>query len=164
MLGQVLAEAGLDSGLEVSWLPSYGPEMRSGTSNCHVRISDQIIDTPLVNTPNVLLALNEPSLRKFIDIVECGGWIFYNGPALPEGLHRDDVHIVAQPFAEIADHAGDAKAANMVMLGALLEATHCLEPERIDSALKRVVKTQRWLDLDRAAIAKGREILQGCAV
>src|SRR5271157_1646301 len=69
MLGEVLAEAGLDAGYEVSWLPSYGPEMRSGTSNCHVRIGSDTVDSPLVSRPNVLLAMNEPSLRKFLSNV-----------------------------------------------------------------------------------------------
>ena len=78
MLGEVLAEAGLEAGYEVSWLPSYGPEMRSGTSNCHVRLSSEPIDSPLVSRPNVLLALNEPSLRKFLPAVEPGGLVLYN--------------------------------------------------------------------------------------
>src|SRR5205085_5828942 len=112
MLGQVLAEAGLHAGLEVSWLPSYGPEMRSGTSNCHVRLSHKPIDTPLVSRPDILLALNEPSLCKFVDSVETGGWILYNGSELPAGVHRSDVHFIAKPFAEIADQVGDARAGN----------------------------------------------------
>ena len=158
LLGQILAEAGMDSGLEVSWLPSYGPEMRSGTSNCHVRIASHTIDSPLVTRPNVLMAMNEPSLRKFIDSVERSGWVLYNGHELPEGVHRDDVHFIVQPFAEIADQAGAAKAANIVMLGALMEATGCLDPEKVDGALQRLVKTQKWLDLDRAALVRGREV------
>src|ERR1022692_2450606 len=79
LLGEVLAEAGLDAGLEVSWLPSYGPEIRSGTSNCHVRLAGRPIDSPLVVQPNVLLAMNEPSLRKFYASVHPDGWILYNG-------------------------------------------------------------------------------------
>jgi 2-oxoisovalerate ferredoxin oxidoreductase beta subunit len=157
MLGQVLAEAGLDAGLEISWLPSYGPEMRSGTSNCHVRISTRPIDSPLVTNPNILFALNEPSLRKFIDSVDHNGWVFYNGSALPEGVFREDVHFVIRPFAELADQVGDARAANMVMLGAMLAATGALDGERIDGALRRLVKTERWLELDRAALARGRK-------
>ncbi len=159
MLGEVLAEAGLEAGLEVSWLPSYGPEMRSGTSNCHVRISNNEIDTPLVSQPDVLLALNEPSLRKFIGSVERGGFVLYNGASVPPDIDRPDVHWVVKPFAEVADQMGGAKAANIVMLGALLAATDCLPPEAIDAALRRLVKSQRWLDLDRVALAKGRELL-----
>ncbi len=157
MLGQVLAEAGLDAGMHVSWLPSYGPEMRSGTSNCHVRISHKAIGSPVVTKPNILLAMNEPSLRKFVETVEPGGWVLYNGDVLPEGISRPGVHLIVKPFNELADHVGDARAANIVMLGTLLEATGMLSAESIEAALKRLVKTERWLDLDRKALAKGRE-------
>src|SRR5579863_570297 len=98
LLGEVLAEAGLDAGLEVSWLPSYGPEMRSGTSNCHVRIARELIDSPLVAAPNILVAMNEPSLRKFDKSVRAGGWIIYNGEVFPEECVREDVHVLALPF------------------------------------------------------------------
>ena len=91
MLGEVLAEAGLEAGYEVSWLPSYGPEMRSGTSNCHVRLANHAIDSPLVSRPNVLLALNEPSLRKFLPAVEAGGIVLYNGSEIPADCVRRDV-------------------------------------------------------------------------
>ncbi len=97
LLGEVLAEAGLDAGLEVSWLPSYGPEMRSGTSNCHVRLSRQTIDSPLVTAPNVLVAMNEPSLRKFDKSVRAGGWVIYNGDEFPADCARDGVHVLAAP-------------------------------------------------------------------
>ena len=157
MLGEVLAEAGLESGYEVSWLPSYGPEMRSGTSNCHVRLSSDAIDSPLVSRPNVLLALNEPSLRKFLHAVEPGGIILYNSEQLPEDCARPDVRTVTMPFTELADQLGNSKAANIVMLGALLEATDLLDQERVTGALRRKVKSQRWFELDLAALAKGRE-------
>lgn len=158
MLGEVLAEAGLDAGLEVSWLPSYGPEMRSGTSNCHVRLASTPIDSPLVSRPNALVALNEPSLRKFLASVEAGGWALYNAPSLPEGCERADVHPIVQPFTQLADELGDARAGNMVMLGALLEATGMLSAEYILTALARLVKSARWLEIDRQALARGREL------
>jgi len=161
MLGEVIAEAGLAAGLEVSWLPSYGPEMRSGTSHCHVRVSSERIDSPLISRPNVLFAMNEPSLRKFLASVEPGGWVLYNGPALPEGIEREDVHFIVQPFAALADSIGAARAANMVMLGALVEATGILEQQFIDSALHRLVKSGRWLELDEKALACGREAVAG---
>jgi 2-oxoisovalerate ferredoxin oxidoreductase beta subunit len=156
MLGEVLAEAGLDEGLEVSWLPSYGPEMRSGTSNCHVRLSSRPLDSPLVSRPNVLLALNEPSLHKFAASVEPGGWILYNGVELPESV-PSHCRVMALPFTSLADELGDARAGNMVMLGALLEATRCLSDAAAGRALERIVKGAKWLDLDRRAIAAGRE-------
>ena len=157
MLGDVLAEAGLDAGYQVSWLPSYGPEMRSGTSNCHVRIGSEPVDSPLVSRPNILIAMNEPSLHKFIAAVEPGGIVLYNEEQLPEGCSRPDVRFVTANFTSIADHLGSAKAANMVMLGALLEATGILEEAFVAGAIKRRVKTQRWFDLDMAAVAVGRK-------
>lgn len=157
MLGEVLAEAGLEAGLNVSWLPSYGPEMRSGTSNCHVRLSTQPIDSPLVSRPNVLMALNEPSLRKFLPAVEPGGWVLYNGEALPTDIARQDVNFVVQPFTELGDRIGDTRAGNIVMLGALLEASGLIEEKWIDGALKRLV-SERWLELDRKALTLGRAV------
>jgi 2-oxoisovalerate ferredoxin oxidoreductase beta subunit len=160
MLGEVLAEAGLEAGYEVSWLPSYGPEMRSGTSNCHVRLSRNPIDSPLVSLPNVLLAMNEPSLRKFLPTVDEGGIVFYNGAEVPPGCSRPDVRIVAIPFTRVADELGASKVANIVLLGALLEATGILEQDRVVAALKRLVKNPRFFELDMSALARGREELR----
>jgi 2-oxoisovalerate ferredoxin oxidoreductase beta subunit len=158
LLGEVLAEAGLDSGLEVSWLPSYGPEMRSGTSNCHVRLSGRPIDSPLVTNPNVLVAMNEPSLRKFYEHVRPGGWILYNGESYPEDCVRPDVHVLARQFTHVADELGDARACNMVMLGALLEIAAVLPEVSVDEALRHLVKHPKWVELDERALARGREL------
>jgi 2-oxoisovalerate ferredoxin oxidoreductase beta subunit len=160
LLGEVLAEAGLHAGLEVSWLPSYGPEMRSGTSNCHVRLARELIDSPLVAHPDVLVAMNEPSLHKFSAAVRPGGWIFYNGDTVPKECEREDVHILARPFMHVADELGDGRAGNMVILGALLEATAALPQASVDAALGQLVKSPRWLTLDERALARGRELLR----
>jgi Pyruvate/2-oxoacid:ferredoxin oxidoreductase gamma subunit len=157
MLGEVLAEAGLESGYEVSWLPSYGPEMRSGTSNCSVRLSATPIASPLISRPNVLLALNEPSLRKFLPVVDPGGIVLYNGAALPEDCVRKDLRMIAMPFSSLADKLGDQKVGNMVMLGALLEATGMLEPEQVNGALQTLVKNKRYFDLDLKALELGAD-------
>jgi 2-oxoisovalerate ferredoxin oxidoreductase beta subunit len=156
-LGYVLAEAGMEAGYEVSWLPSYGPEMRSGTSNCHVRLSNEPISSPLVSRPNVLLALNEPSLRKFLPDVEPGGIVLYNSDTLPADCMRSDLRIVARHFSGLADKLGDPKVGNVVMLGALLEATGLLEPEQIVSALRALVKNKKYLDLDLLALQLGQD-------
>lgn len=158
LLGEVLAEAGLDAGLEVSWLPSYGPEMRSGTSNCHVRLAREPIDSPLVSHPDVLIAMNEPSLRKFATAVRPGGWILYNDEALPAECVPVGVHGLAQPFTRIANELGDARAANMIMLGALLEVAAVIPASSIEAALLRLVKNPRWLELDRRALKLGRTL------
>ena len=160
LLGEVLAEAGLDAGLEVSWLPSYGPEMRSGTSNCHVRVSRQAIDSPLVTIPNFLVAMNEPSLRKFDLSVKPGGWVIYNGDEFPEDCVRDDVHVVASNFTRAAHELGDPRAANMVMLGVLLEISNALPQASIDAALRMLVKSAKWYELDERALTRGRELFR----
>jgi Pyruvate/2-oxoacid:ferredoxin oxidoreductase gamma subunit len=130
--------------------------MRSGTSNCHVRLGNHAIDSPLVSSPNVLLALNEPSLRKFLPAVEEGGIVIYNGSEIPGDCVRRDVRMVALPFTELADEMGAAKVGNIVMLGALLEATDMLDQGRVVGALKRLVHP-RFFDLDVAALARGRQ-------
>jgi 2-oxoisovalerate ferredoxin oxidoreductase beta subunit len=160
MLGEVLAEAGLDAGYQVSWLPSYGPEMRSGTSNCHVRIGSAPVDSPIVSRPNVLLALNEPSLRKFLPAVEPGGIVLYNAPEFPEDCERPDIRMIAMHCTSLADGLGATKAANIVMLGALLEAASPLEEEYVVGALRGKVKSQRWFDIDMAALQLGRKELR----
>jgi len=158
LLGEVLAEAGLDAGLEVSWLPSYGPEMRSGTSNCHVRLSRKEIDSPMVMNPNVLVAMNEPSLRKFVKDVKPGSWILYNGESFPSDCEQEGVHVLARDFMQIADKMGSARAGNMVMLGALLEVTGILQNANVEAALQRLVKGARWMELDKKAIEHGRQL------
>ena len=160
LLGEVLAEAGLDAGLEVSWLPSYGPEMRSGTSNCHVRLARRVIDSPMVTNPDVLVAMNEPALRKFVKSVPAGGWILYNGEEFPADCEQSGVQVLARPFTEIADALGNSRAGNMVMMGALLEITGVLRDVNIDAALKRLVKNPRWTELNRRAIERGRELMR----
>lgn len=158
LLGQILAEAGMDAGLEVSWLPSYGPEMRSGAANCHVRLSSTAVDSPLVPHPNVLIAMNEPSLRKFLPTVAAGGFVLYNGAGLPADLAvPPGLRIQVLPLTRLADELGEAKAGNIVALGALLQETNALPVKAVDGALCRLVKTERWLELDRRALERGRE-------
>jgi Pyruvate/2-oxoacid:ferredoxin oxidoreductase gamma subunit len=132
--------------------------MRSGTSNCHVRLSSQPIDSPLVTVPNVLVAMNEPSLRKFDTTVGSGGWIIYNGDSFPEDCKRDDIHVLALPFTRLADELGSSRAGNMVMLGALLEIANMLPQASIDAALRRMVKNPKWLALDERALERGRQL------
>jgi len=163
LLGEVLAEAGLAGGWQVSWLPSYGPEMRSGTSNCHVRISSRPIASPLVSRPNVLLAFNEPSLRKFLPTVEPHGLVLYNGDACPEDCRRADVDLVAAPFTHLADELGGAKATNMVVLGALLERAHVPFEHEVIEVLRRLVHNQKWLEIDVTALARGRQAIRETA-
>jgi Pyruvate/2-oxoacid:ferredoxin oxidoreductase gamma subunit len=137
--------------------------MRSGTSNCHVRISSRPIASPLVSRPNVLLAFNEPSLRKFLPTVEPHGLVLYNGDACPEDCRRADVDLVAAPFTHLADELGGAKATNMVVLGALLERAHVPFEHEVIEVLRRLVHNQKWLDIDVTALARGRQAIRESA-
>lgn len=157
LLGQVLAEMGMREGREVSWLPSYGPEMRSGSAHCHVCLSSERIGSPLVEHPDVLVAMNEISLRKFASEVPRNGVVLYNREALPAGLSYPQLRVICVPASEIADRLGAAKAANMVMLGALLELTHALELETALGVLKDKVRDTNLLEVDRHAIDAGAD-------
>ena len=157
LMGQLLAEMGLREQMEVSWLPSYGPEMRSGSAHCHVMLSHNRIGSPLISQADVLVAMNELSLHKFASSVASGGLILYNSTKLPEGFKAPQARVVCVPASEIADTMGSAKVANVVMLGALLEETECLPAESAISVLEETVKNPKLLDLDRKAIAAGRD-------
>jgi 2-oxoisovalerate ferredoxin oxidoreductase beta subunit len=156
LLGQLLAEMGMREGLEVSWLPSYGPEMRSGSAHCHVRLSKEAIGAPLVSHPQVLVAMNEISLRKFASEVAPGGMILYGRDQLPEDFTISQAQVVCIPASEIADRLGSAKVANVVMAGALLEATGCLHAATAMKVLEAKVKNAHLLELDRQALEAGR--------
>ncbi|MGA8491536.1 MAG: 2-oxoacid:acceptor oxidoreductase family protein [Terriglobales bacterium] len=156
LLGQLLIEMGMREALEVSWLPSYGPEMRSGSAHCHVCLSKERIGSPLVSHPDVLVAMNEFSLRKFALEVVSGGLILYNGASLPADFAAPGVQVFAVPAVEIADKLGSTKAANIVLLGALLEETECLAPGTAFSVLEDKVKKLDLLEIDRKALTAGR--------
>ncbi|MES2221762.1 MAG: 2-oxoacid:acceptor oxidoreductase family protein [Acidobacteriota bacterium] len=156
LLGQLLIEMGMREGLEVSWLPSYGPEMRSGSAHCHVCLSSEPIGSPLVPHPDVLVAMNEVSLRKFAHEVASGGVILYNGDSVPEDFVAPDAQVVAIPASGIADKLGSIKVANIVMMGALLEESECLAARTAWSVLQDKVKKLELLELDRKALNAGR--------
>ena len=156
LLGQLLIEMGMREGLEVSWLPSYGPEMRSGSAHCHVCLSKERIGSPLVSRPDVLVAMNEFSLRKFAPEVAGGGLILYNGACLPADFVAPGAQLVAIPAAEMADKLGSAKVANIVMMGALLEETECLAARTALGVLEDKVKKLDLLEIDRKALSAGR--------
>jgi 2-oxoisovalerate ferredoxin oxidoreductase beta subunit len=156
LLGQLLAEMGMREGLEVSWLPSYGPEMRSGSAHCHVCLSKDRIGSPLLSHPDVLIAMNEISLRKFAAQVKPGGTIIYGRESLPADIEIPQAQVVCIPASEIADKLGSAKVANVVIMGALLEETECLLPSTAMRVLEAKVKNAALLELDRKALDAGR--------
>ncbi len=120
LIGKLLAYAGMRAGREVTWMPAYGPEMRGGTCNCTVVLSDRPIGSPISKSPHGLIALNLPSLDKFEDAVRPGGVVVVNTSLINRLPHRSDVRVVAVPANEVAIECGSARAANMVALGAYL--------------------------------------------
>jgi 2-oxoisovalerate ferredoxin oxidoreductase beta subunit len=160
LLGQILAEMGMRAGREVSWLPSYGPEMRSGSAHCYVCLSSERVGSPLAEHPDVLIAMNEISLHKFAKNVGPHGAIFYNAAKLPVGFPPQQAMIYCVPASEIADKLGTTKATNMVMLGALLELTNTLPKESAFALLKAKVRNLKLLDVDCQAIDAGMECLR----
>jgi 2-oxoisovalerate ferredoxin oxidoreductase beta subunit len=159
LLGQLLAEMGMREGLEVSWLPSYGPEMRSGSAHCYVCLSLERIGSPLTLHPDVLIAMNEISLRKFASHLPPGGLILYNRASLPPDFTPPEARVVCVPASEIADKLGSTKAANMVMLGALLEETECLAAATALGAIEDKVKKVALLEINRKALEAGRRFI-----
>jgi 2-oxoisovalerate ferredoxin oxidoreductase beta subunit len=159
LLGQLLAEMGLREGLEVSWLPSYGPEMRSGSAHCHVCLSRERIGSPLISHPHVLIAMNELSLHKFASTVPPDGLILYNGAKLPEDFELPEAKVICIPASEIADKLGSARAANMVMMGALLEETECLAQETALGVIQDKVKKTALLQTNFNSLSAGRAFI-----
>jgi len=134
--GQVLAYAAMDTGKEVTWIPSYGPEMRGGTANCTVVIADEEIGSPLVNHPPAILVMNLPSLEKYEPLVKPGGVLVVNASMVDRDVTRSDITWVSIPCNEIAEEAGDKRMANMVAVGALLELLPAQTLQDIEAALK----------------------------
>lgn len=159
LLGEIIAKIGMRVGMNVSWLPSYGPEMRSGSAHCHVCLSPERIGSPMVDHPDVLIAMNELSLRKFASHVAEGGTILYNRDVLPADFSAPQAHLVCLPASDLADKLGAAKAANMVMLGALAELTGMLPPAATAATLEKAIRNKALLEVDKQAIEAGREFI-----
>ena len=158
LLGQLLTEMGMREGLEVSWLPSYGPEMRSGSAHCHVCLSKERVGSPLISHPDVLLAMNEISLRKFAPQVDPSGLIIYNRDTLPADF-TTAARVICIPASEIADRLGSAKVANVVMMGALLEETECLAASTAMAVIQAKVKKVELLETNRKALQAGHDFI-----
>ena len=134
-IGKNLVEAGMAEGFHVTWAPSYGPEMRGGTANCHVVLSESEVGSPIFSRPSELIAMNAPSLHKFEGDVLPGGTIFVNNSIIPDTVKRTDVRAVYVPCDSIAAEVGNRKVSNMVMLGAYIAATGALKVESVREML-----------------------------
>lgn len=154
-LGEVLADAGMQAGHHVTWLPSYGPEMRGGTANCHVVVSSKRIGSPMVTRPNALIAMNRPSYEKFVDDVDDGGALLYDS-SLIEGIEVPArLKGFAIPATKIADDIGNARVANVVMLGAYIGASGLFTRDEALEALRLHIRRKTLLPVNEQALDAG---------
>lgn len=155
--GKFLAYEGLIDGKEVSWLPSYGPEMRGGTANCSIIISDTKIGSPIVDKPDALIAMNAPSFEKYVNEVVPGGQIFVDNSLIEAKCTRDDVEAYYIPATQIASEQNLPGLANMIILGMFIKKSGIMPLENIEKAMKKVVsaKKQELFDLNMKAVKIG---------
>jgi len=155
MLGELAAKSSMLQGLNVTWLPSYGPEMRGGTANCSVVVSTREIGSPMVDTAEVLVAMNRPSLEKFENDVRPGGVIFFDSSLINIQPTREDVEVHAVPATKIADGLGMGRVANVVILGAMHKALGFPDTARIEETIRSISKNEKIFEINRKAFDAG---------
>jgi 2-oxoglutarate ferredoxin oxidoreductase subunit gamma len=159
LIGKMLAYAGMHEGKEVSWLPSYGPEMRGGTANCTVVISDRPVGSPVIRSPRAVVAMNLPSLDKFEPDVRPGGLLLINSSLINRKTTRDDVTVIEVPANEIANELGNRRGANMVALGAYLGATDAVSLDGVIEVVRETFAAKPGvIDVNITALRRGHEI------
>lgn len=158
--GQLLAYAALDTGLHVTWIPSYGPEMRGGTAHCTVVVSDEPIGSPLVRQPKSVVALNLPSFEKYEFAVRPGGLLVYNVSLVPMQPSRTDIRYAAVPANKIAEELGNVRQANVALLGAYLAASGVLPLAAVEQALDLHLppRQRKYLESNKEALRRGAQL------
>jgi 2-oxoglutarate ferredoxin oxidoreductase subunit gamma len=165
--GQLLAYAAMDEGLQVTWIPSYGPEMRGGTANCSVVISDRLIGSPAVSRPQHAIVFNNPSFDKYVDRIAVGGLLLINSSLVTKQAIREDIMTLYVPATDLADQVGDLKLANMVLMGALITASPVMTLEAVKRALDVHSSKRDKLPLNLKALDAGAQAVvaahrEGC--
>ena len=155
--GKFLAYKGLIEGKHVSWLPSYGPEMRGGTASCNVIISDEPVGSPIVSRPDILIAMNLPSLEKYEDSVVPGGSVYIDSSLIDRKLRRTDVNAYYIPATQLASDNSMSTLANMIIMGKLLKETSGFNDDEAKDALKKVISAKHadMLELNLSALRLG---------
>jgi len=158
LIGQMVAYAGMGEGKQVSWLPSYGPEMRGGTAYCSVVVSDNPIGSPVNRNPSCCVVMNRPSLEKFAPKVKEGGLLVVNSSLIPVTSEREDIDELLVPCNDLAMELGTSKAANMVVLGAFVGRTQVVKLESLDLLVeKQFAKKPKFIPLNKEALRVGIE-------
>jgi len=158
-IGNLLAEAGMEEGFHVTFMPAYGVEMRGGTANCNVIVSSEEIGSPITDSPLSGIILNEASVIRFLPSIQPNGFLFYNSSLIPaEAITRSDIQVVPVPANDLADKVGNAQVASLVMLGCFVEWTQVLPKEAFPNALKEMISPKvrkKFLPLNLAALEEG---------
>lgn len=141
--GKMLAYKGMYEGKEVSWLPSYGPEMRGGTANCSVILSESPVGSPIVSTPDILMVMNLPSLDKYENSVKTGGKIFVDSTFIDRKVNRDDVDVYYIPATKMASDAGVPTLANMILLGKVIKETGVISLDGMKTMFEKIISAKR---------------------
>ncbi len=149
-------------GKEVTWFPSYGAEVRGGTANCTVIISDELIGSPVVTTPDILIVMNEASLNKFLPRLKQKGFLLYDSSLIKTSIPRSDIDYLGVPATDISSKIGNTKSANMVLLGAFMKKTGFLNESSVFEAIKHSMshKKQKIVEINKKAIQKGIKYLE----
>lgn len=158
--GQLLAYAAMDEGLEVTWIPSYGPEMRGGTAHCIVVISDKPIGSPIVRNPQTALVFNKPSFDKYVDVVAKDGLMVVNSSLIPQAeTDRNDLNLLKIPATDLAYEFGNARLTNIILMGAMLAHHNIMTVDMLKHALDGHIPSHRrnMLELNYQAIEKGAQ-------
>lgn len=160
-MGQLLAYAGMLEGKGVSWLPSYGPEQRGGTANCAVVVSDETVGSPLVTNPSTAIVLNNPSFDKFESRVRPGGLLIINSSLVTRVSKRSDVEMIELTATDMAADLGNARVANMILLGAFIERTKVVSSDAIIESLKKVLSKGKHhlIEVNKQALNKGKTMV-----
>ena len=160
--GKVLAYAGLAENRQLSWLPSYGPEMRGGTASCTVILSDEPIGSPIVDHPNVAMVMNNPSLDKYEGLVAPGGKLFLDSALIGRKVERNDIDVYYIPATQLAKDMGAPTLANMILLGAIVKETGCVSAEHLEEGLRHAVPARHadLIDLNLQALEIGKNYTQ----
>lgn len=155
--GQVLTYAAMNAGWEVTWIPSYGPEMRGGTANCTVVVSDQPIGSPIIRNPTIAVALNSASTIKYEPLVRPGGLLVVNSTLVQRPPARDDIVVVRVPANDLANELGNVRMANVVMLGAMLSQRPIVSLEAVEHVLDAQLKgsKRQFIEPNKRALYKG---------
>ncbi len=161
LIGQLLTYSGMLANKQVSWIPSYGPEMRGGTANCSVIVADEPIGAPIVTEPTAVIAMNLPSLDKFESTLVPDGVLIINSSLIERKTKRDDITVYYVPANDIATDLGNTKVANMVILGALLAATKVIDTDSVLKAFaKMFAKKPELLAINKLALLRGSQCVE----